>query len=107
MAEVHVMRADSGHILRIREGDGLVVTLPEAPEAGLHWAIEAPADRVLRFHGQAAVDEHGAGARRDRVFRFHAWSEGVDKLVMRLRPETGQGDAERRSDRFVLTLHVG
>ena len=106
MPVITLTKADDGGSLEVRQGDTLVLNLPENPTTGYRWAVDDANAGALQFEHSNYSPSTGAGIGGGgvRTFTFYAKSPGSAILKLKLWREWA-GDASI-SDRFSVTIKV-
>jgi inhibitor of cysteine peptidase len=97
---------DNGATLDVRQGDEIVIQLPDNPTTGFRWAIDATRNDILQFRDAAfaPASSSGVGSGGIRAFTFIATAVGTVCLRLKLWREW-EGDASI-IDRFAVTIHI-
>ena len=98
--------SDNGATLDVRQGDEIVVQLPDNPTTGFRWAIDATRNDLLHFRDAAfaPTSSPGVGSGGIRSFTFVAMAVGTVCLRFKLWREW-EGDASI-IDRFAVTIRI-
>ena len=109
MAVVSLTRANNGQSIEVRQGDEIILRLPENPTAGYGWHVDR-ADRL-----DQEMSEHTTGSDQTdpnprfgkggvREFRFRAKEPGAGRLDLK---HWREWEGERSvTDRFGLDIGI-
>ena len=86
MAEIEIGENQNGQAISVKNGDVLVIRLPENPTTGFRWNVKEADPNLLTLQSDdfSPATEGGAGGGGVRLFRFVAAGSGESALTLDL-----------------------
>ncbi len=86
MSTLKLSREDNGKLIEPRQGDVIIVSLPEKPTNGYRWTVDSTDQTILELQEETfrIAPEAGLGGGGTRTFTFRAISAGNINLGLRL-----------------------
>jgi inhibitor of cysteine peptidase len=86
MAEIEIGEDQNGQVISFKNGDVLVIRLPENPTTGFRWNVKEADPSLLKLQSDdfSPAKAGGVGAGGVRLFRFAALGLGEAALALDL-----------------------
>ena len=106
MSVLKLSREDNGKLIKLRQGDVIIVSLQETPTTGYRWTVDNIDEKILELQNEGfrIAPGVGIGGSGTRTFSFRAITVGSVNLRLKLRREW-LGDASI-IERYSLTIKV-
>ena len=106
MSALKLVIEDNGKLIKLRQGDVIIISIHETPTTGYRWTVDNVDEKILELQSEGfhIAPEAGLGGSGTRSFSFRAIKAGSVNLKLKLWREW-LGDASI-TERYSLTIKV-